>query len=181
MYTRLLLILLMVLPVLAEAQSPSIRQFYRQHKKDQGMINATLPGWIIKLGVGIARPFVDDEEARIALDLARKVGKTRFMVSEDECYISQGQYMKLLAGVKKDGFEPLIQVRDEGENVTILSREKKGMLRNLLIMVRSDDSFVLLSLKTKIKPDDLAKMINDILKLKKEEQKEEKTDEEPRA
>jgi Domain of unknown function (DUF4252) len=168
MYARLLLILLMVLPVLAEAQSPAIRQFYRNHKRDKGMINATLPAWLVKLGVGIARPFVEDEEAKIALRLARKVGKTKFMVAEDECQISQGQYMKLLAGVKKDGFETLIEVRDDGENVSILSKEKKGTLRNLLIIVREEGSFVLLSLKTRIKAEDLERTINDILALEGE-------------
>jgi Domain of unknown function (DUF4252) len=179
MFARLLLIMLMILPLLAEAQSPSIRQFYRNHKRDNGMINATLPGWVVKLGVGIARPFVDDEQAHIALDLARKVGKTRFMVSEDECHISQGQYMKLLAGVKKDGFETLIEFREDGENVSILCKEKRGMFRNLLIIVREEHSFVLLSLKTRIKPEDIGRMINDFMELEKGDNEGDKAGEEP--
>ena len=170
----ILLLLIFLLPVLAEAQSPAINKFYRNHKRDKGMMNANLPGWLVKLGVGIAHPFVDDEEARIALRMARKVGKTKFMVSEDYCNIDQGQYLKLLSGVKREGYEVLIQVRDDGENVTILSRERRGVIRNLLIVVREEDSFVLLSMKARIKLDDIADMINDVMELEKE--KKEKKD-----
>lgn len=168
MNSKILLILLVLVPVLAEAQSPAINRFYRQHKKDKGTVNATLPGWLVKLGVGIARPFVDDEEARIALRLARKVGKTKFLVAEDESRITQGQYLQLITEVKADGYEPLVQIRDEGENVSILSLERKGLIRKLLILVREEDSFVLLSVKTKIRMSDINDFIQDMKELDKD-------------
>ncbi len=171
MNSRILLLLLFLTPVIAEAQSPSINQFYREHKRDKGTINANLPGWLVKLGVGIARPFVDDEEARIALRLARKVGKTKFLIAEEESRISQGQFMKLIRGVKKDGYEEWVTVRDGGDNVTILTRMRKDMIKRMLIVVREEDSFVLLSMKTKIKAKHLSDMINDIMALEKEDEK----------
>jgi len=172
MNSKIFLLLLFLFPIVLEAQSPSINKFYREHKRDKGTINASLPGWLIKLGVGIARPFVDDEEARIALRLARKVGKTKFLIAEeDEGRISQGEYMKLIRNVKKEGYEEWLTVRDEGDNVTILSRIKKDKINRMLIVVREEDSFIMMSMKTKIKPKHLSQMINDIMALEKEEKK----------
>lgn len=185
MNSRILLLLLFLFPVLAEAQSPSINKFYREHKRDKGTINANLPAWLVKLGTGIASPFINDEEARIAFRLAKKVGKTKFLVAEEESRISQGQYMKLIRGVKKEGYEELITVRDDGENVTILTRMNKDKIRGLLIVVREEDSFVMLSMKTKIKPKHISNMINDFMALEKEKkkkkEKKEKEKSKPRA
>ncbi|MFK7807244.1 MAG: DUF4252 domain-containing protein [Saprospiraceae bacterium] len=172
------LIAVILFPLLAAAQSPSINQFYRKHKRDDGAINATLPGWVIKLGVGIARPFVDDEEIKVGLRMTRKVRKAKFLVMEEESRISQGEYMQLVRAVKKDRYEELVQIRDEGENVAIFAREKKDYISRLLILVREEDSFVLLSLKTKLKPKHINKAINDILELQKEKKENKVVDDE---
>lgn len=174
MKIRILLLLLVSCSVLAEAQTSTINKFYREHKRDKGTINANLPGWLVKLGAGICRPYVEDEEAKIALRLAHKVKRTKFLVAEDgEGRISQGEYMRLLAGVKKEGYQELIQIRDEGDNVAILSRERKGIINRILILVKEEDSFVMLSSKTKIKQKDLNRFVNDIIELElKEDEKE---------
>jgi hypothetical protein len=82
--------------------------------------------------------------------------------------------MKLISAVKKDGYEELITVRDEGSNVTILTRMKKDKIKRMLIVVREEDSFVLLSMKTKIKLKHISNMINDFMA--KEKKKEEKVE-----
>ena len=62
-----------------------------------------------------------------------------------------------------------------------MGREKKDKLKNLLILVSSEDTFVMMSMKTKIKIKDLNSLINDLMKLEKVREKLKKKEEEERV
>ena len=46
-----------------------------------------------------------------------------------------------------EGWEPLARVQEEGENVLVLTREKRGGIRGLLVVVAESDEWVIVKVK----------------------------------
>ncbi|MCB0704472.1 MAG: DUF4252 domain-containing protein, partial [Saprospiraceae bacterium] len=61
---------------------------------------------------------------------------------------------------QKDDFQPLVSVRSKGQRVHIMMQEKKDILKSLLILVDSEDAFMMLSLKTKLNLEDIIDLVN---------------------
>lgn len=155
-------LLLLILPSLMMAQSRAINKFYRSHKKDAGAVNISLPGWILKLGAGIGKRYVDEEEREL-LKYVKHIKKMKVLVMEDGSSVSKEESRKFMNKVRNKGMQDLIYIKDEETNVSIMVQEKKDVIRKLLIFVRDDEELVMLSLKTKIKMEDINNLIRDAI------------------
>lgn len=179
MKNLLLLIFLFQIPFVAQSQNRSIKNFYHKYKKTEGTRNAVIPGFLIWLATGIANESIGDEpEAKIALKFAKKFKTMRFLVMEDENHVTQEDFQKLMSGAKKANYEELISVKRNGEYIQILGRGKNDKLKNLLVLVSAEDSFMMMSMKTKIKTKHLNRLINDLIKLDKVQKKIKKKEQE---
>lgn len=167
-----LLIALCTSIALSSCQSPkTAAQFYQTHKRQKGVQNFKIPGWLIWTGAGIGKAFVKEPEAKAALQLAKRIGKVRMMMTEETSPISAKEVSAFLGHIKSDGYEDLLQVRSEGTTVSILVLEKKEKLRNMLILVNEEDSFFYFDLKTRLRYKDLSKMINKIMEIEFDDEK----------
>lgn len=155
-----LVLLLLILPFLLPAQTKSINRFYHTYKRAENVTSFTVPGWIMDLGAAIGKKHVEDETGRSALKLVKKIKKLRLLVMEDYNHVSTQAFNQLVQGVEGDHFEAGFSVRHGDQKVHFFTREKKDKIKNLLILVSSEDQFVLFSAKTKIKYEDLANLIN---------------------
>ena len=168
------LMLLLFAVAFSSCSSPRTpAQFYHTHKVNQGVKNFNLPGWLVWMGSGIAKPMVKNPEAKAALKLAKKTGTIRILVSEENSLVSNSEINTFVSNIKRSGYEDLIQVRQGQTVVNILARDKKDKLRNLLILVKEEDTFVFLDMKTRIKYKDLAELINGYMNKEKGDLKEE--------
>ena len=150
-----------LLPFLMTAQTVSINEFYRKYKvSDEENTHLTLPGWVVKLGVGIAKGQAEDKDEKQALAMGKKIGKVRILTFEDSNPVSKKDLDRLTEGVRKERFEDLVMVRDEGTNVHLMIREKREKIKNLLILVNEEDSFTMVSLKSKLKYEEIQDLIN---------------------
>ena len=140
-----------------------------------------IPGFLIWFSTGIANEIVDGEEAKTFLKFAKKFKTIRLLVQNDHNSISKVDYNQLIFDAKKGNYEELISVKEKGKTFHIMGREKKDKLKNLLILVSSEDTFVMMSMKTKIKIKDLNSLINDLMKLEKVREKLKKKEEEERV
>jgi hypothetical protein len=181
MKNLLLLIFLFSFSISAHAQNRSIKNFYHKYKKEEGTHNFMIPGFLIWFGTGIANEMVDDEEAKVFLKFAKKFKTMRFLVQEDNNTISREDYNQLVAGAKKSNYEELISVKEKGKTFHIMGRGKKDKLKNLLIIVSAEDTFMMMSVRTKIKTKDLNQLINDLMKLEKVRKKLKKKEEDETA
>lgn len=165
----LLLTFLISLPLCSQAQNRAIKNFYHKYKKYENTRNMVIPGFLIWLSTGIANEIVDKDqpEAKVALKFAKKFKTMRFLVMEDDNQVTSEDYNKLIAGAKSSNYEELISVRDKGTTFHIMGRGKKDKLKNLLILVSAEDSFVMMNMKTKIRTKDLNRLINDLMELEK--------------
>ena len=152
---------LTLLPLILAAQTVSINEFYRKYKvSDEENTHLTLPGWVVKLGVGIAKGQAEDKDEKQALAMGKKIGKVRILTFEDSNPVSKKDLERLTEGVRKERFEDLVMVRDEGTNVHLMIREKREKIKNLLILVNEEDSFTMVSLKSKLKYEEIQDLIN---------------------
>ncbi len=181
MKNLLLCIFLFSFSISAYSQNRSIKNFYHKYKKEEGTRNFVLPGFLIWFGTGIANEMTDDEEAKVFLKFAKKFKTMRFLVQEDDNTISREDYNQLVAGAKKGNYEELISVKEKGKTFHIMGRGKNDKLKNLLILVSAEDTFVMMSMKTKIKTKDLNRLINDLMELEKIREKLKKKEEEEKA
>lgn len=175
------LIFLFSFSIPAISQNSCIKKFYHEHKKEEGIRNFMIPGFLIWFSTGIANEIVDGEEAKTFLKFAKKFKTIRLLVQNNHNSISKVDYNQLIFDAKKGNYEELIYVKEKGKTFHIMGREKKDKLKNLLILVSSEDTFVMMSMKTKIKIKDLNSLINDLMKLEKVREKLKKKEEDERV
>lgn len=183
--------LLLISATIVQAQRPAA-EFYRQNKHLEGVRNFKIPGWLVWFGSGIAYDMVKDEDAKVALKLARKVKKMRFMIAEDQNPIPTASVNNFVSESRRSGYADLIYVRDGATTVNVMGRIKKNdKFKDLVFMVQENDEFVFFHMKSNIKMKDLSEMINHFMtdfpindktrKKKKEETEKQKNKKIPRA
>jgi hypothetical protein len=175
------LIFLFSFSIPAISQNSCIKKFYHEHKKEEGIRNFMIPGFLIWFSTGIANEIVDGEEAKTFLKFAKKFKTISLLVQNDHNSISKVDYNQLIFDAKKGNYEELISVKEKGKTFHIMGRGKKDKLKNLLILVSSEDTFLMMSMKTKIKIKDLNSLINDLMKLEKVREKLKKKEEDERV
>jgi len=172
------LIIALTLTFLASANlkaQDTPREFYRMHKRDEGVRNFKIPGWLIWLGGGLAYNSVPDDDAKVGLKLARKIKKIRILISEDGSALPLQEARQFTQNLKDEsGYEDFITVRDSESNVSIMIREKKQKIKDLLVLVRDESEFVFLSMKANIRMKDIVRVINHYLEKSPLEQEKKK-------
>jgi hypothetical protein len=58
-------------------------------------------------------------------------------------------------GIKADHYSPLIKLRQKGETVDIFVQEKNNYISEVLLIVQSQEEFILLNLEGKFRFEDL--------------------------
>ena len=89
------LIFLFSFSISAISQNSCIKKFYHEHKKEEGIRNFMIPGFLIWFSTGIANEIVDGEEAKTFLKFAKKFKTIRLLVQNDHNSISKVDYNQL--------------------------------------------------------------------------------------
>jgi hypothetical protein len=134
--------------------------FYRQHKRLEGVKNFKIPGWLVYFGTGITHDIVKNEETKSILKLARKVGKMRIMIAEETNPIPVSAVNNLVTESRSGGYEDLIYVRDDETTVSIMGKIKKDKFKRLLFLVNDGSDFIFFEMKSRIRVKDITELIN---------------------
>jgi hypothetical protein len=175
---RITYLALLLLPLLfTSCGTPnSVAGFYQKHKRKKGVKNFKLPGWVMWVGTGLAHEMVDDEDTKLALRFAKKVKKLRVMIAEENTEISSYDVKSFVNEIKQKDYEDLIYVRDGETTVNTLVKDKNGKLKDLVFLVKDEEEFVFLSMKSNIKVEDITELIKNYLgKITKDEADEAKS------
>lgn len=148
MKTLSFLILLLCSITLSQAQTESIQQFYNKYKNLEEVTHIKLQGWVLQL----AAKHADDDEAN---KIFKKITQLRFLNMEEGNPVSTDEMSKLLHSLRKDNFEELIQIRDEGEQINCFIRSKEDLITDVVLLISGSDEFLLLSLEGKLRFSDL--------------------------
>jgi hypothetical protein len=156
------LFLFALLPILLSScgSTKTINEFYRKHKKEEGVSNFSLPGWLVWIGTGMAYHSVRDKEVRRGLKLAKKVKSLQFLQSEGEYSIPKAEIQEFVSTLRTQAFEDLLFIRDGQTNVNVMVRDTEKKLKNILIFVEEEDEFTFFSMRSRLKYKDLSEYIN---------------------
>lgn len=147
--------------ILSSCGSPkTAKQFYNKHKRKEGVSNASVPGWLVWLGTGLAYHSIQNEEAKMGLKLAKKVKRLRFMQAENKEVISPKEVSEFLGNLRANKYEDLIMIKDGPQTVSIMVRDTETKLKNIMVLVDQEDEFVFMSMKSSLKYKDLSKVIS---------------------
>lgn len=148
---RKILFIAMLLSIasLGFAQSKAIRSFYEKYQGLEGVEDVKLQGWLIKLAASFADE--DPETKR----LLKKITQLRILTMDNGNLVTPQEYNNLVKNIKQDAFEDLFMVKDNGQNIQFLVREKGETITDIILLVTGNDEFVLLSLEGVLKFSDL--------------------------
>jgi len=141
------------------AQNLPISNFYEKYKFEKNTTKISLPGWVVRFGAMIGRKVVDDEEAKEALEVAKKIRFFRLLQIEDSNPVSTKDVKCLTRKLKRRKFEPIVFIREGSMRTQVMVKEKNGLIRNLFLLVQDDESFTMVSLKMKLHINDINKVI----------------------
>ncbi len=168
----LLLLAIAACPLLLSAQVRPINQFYRHWKAGKEVKNFIVPAWLIDFAGTLAIPFVEEPEAKAALRLMRKVGKTRILYNEDgPNRIPTAAIDHMVRGARQKGYAELVWMREGATRVHVLVREdaRGEKIKGLLVLVSEEDTFLMVSSKMKLSYAYVYRLIRDLLKAYEEE------------
>ncbi len=152
-----LILSLMIMVACASAQAQTPGNLFRQFK---GAKNAEYVH-LGKLALALMRPFIkddEDEDARTALRCIRSMK----VLDLDDCTAEvKHSFAQKAKNLKTSGYEVLVRSNEKDESALILFRQKKNVIRELLILSADDDSCSLLQFKGRIKPGDVEKLMKD--------------------
>ncbi len=149
-------ILCLFLTSITQAQSPSVWSFYHNTPRNETSFKATVPGFAVKLGA----LFIKEKETRRVM---KKLGKVRLFVIENQAKqsFSKREINTFTNRLHRDGFEDFLSVKSPNSDVHFMVREKRGKVRGLVMLVKDDNDFVLISAKCRLKTDEVLSLIND--------------------
>ena len=121
------------------------RKFIREYKKEPGFISLNLPK-------GIIRFFLDEGQPG-SKELLKDLRRIRVLVSNsnsDAVLQYDKVYKELNSQLAESQFNDLMIINESGTEIKFKIHVKREKVREILVMINSDEDFILLSLKGKI-------------------------------
>lgn len=149
------------LSALSTAQEQSLNQFVRANKNRDGIRHFSIPGFLVRLGGGLALREEGHLKKEALSPLIRNLGSLSVMFSEDGDGFRDEDVSTLKKDLVEEDYEQLASVRDNGSRVEVFAWQKKEILRRLVFLIHEkNDESLLVCLRGHFTPDDFAKMMH---------------------
>ncbi|MFM7154848.1 MAG: DUF4252 domain-containing protein [Bacteroidota bacterium] len=145
----LLLILALSCTSIAHTQDAGL---FWKYKSYDGAIALRIPGAVSGIGSLFAR---EPEERK----LLRRMRATRVLIFEDGSPVTARDTERFNSKARRRQLEEIITVRSGKDYFQILAKEKKGVLRKLVVFFHADEVTGLISVKGRFRLDDLNRLI----------------------
>ena len=151
-YITIILFALLCCSFQATAQADVIEAFFEEHEEDDDYTIVFISPKMFQM---IAKLEVDEMEDEVR-DVIRDLRGLRIMTTEEN---GMEQYKALSKKLKFSEYEELMKIRDEDTNVRIMIKEDSAnKINELLLLVGSEDEFVLISFIGNIDIQKIAKL-----------------------
>ena len=136
------------------AQTLEISNLYYNYKGEDGVVTMRIPGFVMRLAGSIAD--LEREEKQ----LLRSMKSLHLVVIEDTDLNREVNFVEHVdLHNLRNGYHLLLQVKDGKEDVAILAREKKGRIKDLVVLVGGDEN-VMVHIKGRMDADLLGSLAN---------------------
>ena len=123
-----------------------------KYKSYDGAVALRIPGAVS----GIGSLFAREPEERMLL---RRMGTTRVLIFEDGSPVTARDKERFNSRARHRKLEEIIAVRSGKDRFQIMAKEKKGVLRKLVIFFHAEEVTGLISVRGRFRLDDLNRLI----------------------
>lgn len=109
--------------------------------------------WIL---MKIGHMFMDKEDKD---DIAARVNSVRVLDLEECSARVKARFTKRIASLNGHGYETLVRAKDQDGSVQILVKEKRNIIKELLIVCGGKEDCALIQLKGNIRQEDIDKLV----------------------
>ena len=151
----LLLAISLYSPTLS-GQNDGLTNFIEQHKSAQGFTYAFLSKDLFEVAT---QSNLKNEDWRGLHHVVKNMGSLRILAAE-KLENARPLYQEAKALVPSDEFDELLTVRDGSENVRIWAKSEETMVTDLILLVGSQDEFVLVCFAGNLELGNVADLAN---------------------
>lgn len=137
----------------------STKDIFEEFGKEWNAESVTISPFLMTIG----RLFMDNDTP----DIVKSIRSMKVLDLEDCSNKVKTRFNEKVNSLQLEGYETMIQTIDNGENVRILSRMENDAIRELLIVCTGNDDCALIQLNGKIKKEDIAELVNEETKNRK--------------
>jgi len=136
------------------AQNDAITKYFDQYKDDERFTIVNVSPKLFEMIANVASEEVEDPEV---LEMIKEMKGLKILKTE---FSPMKYYNEAITKIDTKGYEELMTVRDEDQNVKILVKDEDGgnIVNEMLLIVGGNDEFVLLSFVGKLHLNKLAKL-----------------------
>ena len=159
---RILILFAFSISVLG-ASAQNVEALFRQYKSEKNVEYVHIPRFIMSMAKMLTKAEQEDVKALKAISSIR-------VLNLEECSpIVRQNFQKTLQTFQPTGFTPLIFNKESDETNYIYVKEKKGYIRELLILSANKQDGTIVHIKGRIKPDEVNTVVKQNAKKKLKE------------
>ena len=131
----------------------NIDTLFEKFSKEQQAESVSIPPFMMSIG----KLFMSDKD----LSIAKGIWSLRILDLED-CPINvKERFSEQVNKLHLEGYEPMIQVNEDGEKVRIFALPYKDSIKELLLVCSGKDDCALIQMKGEIKKEDIVQLVNE--------------------
>jgi len=130
-----LITIVLTLSIPLFSQPVGLDRLYYTYKGGEGVVSLRIPGFLLRIAASIAD--LDPEERQLVRSL-RSV--TVLTIEDNTRYRDVNFTREVNVDRMTNGYHLLMEVHDGDEDVVIAAREKKGKIRDLIVLVGGDEN-----------------------------------------
>ena len=159
---RILILFAFSISVLGSS-AQSVKALFRQYKSEKNVEYIHIPRFIMSMAKMLTKAELEEAKALKAISSIR-------VLSLEECSpIVRQNFQKTLQTFHPSGYTPIIFSKEADETNYIYVKEKKGDIRELLILSANKQDGTIVHIKGRIKPDEVNTVVKQNTKNKLKE------------
>lgn len=127
--------------LIASCSRSPVHKFIDTYNQEQNTYSFTVPGWLVRTGTKMALDHSEDKDHDGWKSISKHLGKMRVFTAKDNT-IPPGAFKQLINDLHSADYVDYVTVRDEGKHVRVMTQEKKDKIKQLLVLVTSQDETV---------------------------------------
>ena len=159
---RILILFAFSISVLGSS-AQSVEALFRQYKSEKNVEYVHIPRFIMSMAKMLTKAELEEAKALKAISSIR-------VLNLEECSpIVKQNFQKTLQTFQPTGFTPIIFNKESDETNYIYVKEKKGYIRELLILSADKQDGAIVHIKGRIKPEEVNTVVKQNTKKKLKE------------
>jgi Lhr-like helicase len=127
--------------------------------KDDYSMAIRVPGWAVRTTGKLASYDLEGDEKKIVRELSKSVKRARVLVNTNLPNKYDEELSALYNYFGDNNYDEYMQVRSEGNNITLWAQQKGENIKNIvLVVMNNEDDSAVINLKTDLDIDRLKRM-----------------------